>query len=84
MFTIDEVSPAAAATRIRIPVLLIHGASDQDTTPEHSQRVLDSLAGPKRLILVPGAGHNQSLRGALWPEIDAWVNSIVQAESQGK
>src|SRR5262245_50330324 len=40
MFTIDDVSPAAAAARIRAPVLLIHGSSDQDTTADHSRRVL--------------------------------------------
>jgi pimeloyl-ACP methyl ester carboxylesterase len=74
-FRVDSVSPVQAARSIRVPVLLVHGAEDRDTPPEHSRRVLAELAGPKRLILVPGAGHNQSLGGNLvWPEIDRWID----------
>ena len=72
-FTVDEVSPLAAATRLTIPVLLIHGDADVATRPDHSRRVAAALAGPKRLILVPGAGHAQSLRGEVWPDIERWV-----------
>jgi pimeloyl-ACP methyl ester carboxylesterase len=76
-FRVDDVSPAAAAMTIRSPVLLIHGAVDTDTPPEHSQRVLAALTGPKRLILVPGAGHNESLRGEVWGEIERWLESVL-------
>ena len=77
-FTIDEVSPVKAAASIRAPVLLIHGAKDVDTPPAHSQRVLAALAGPKRLILVDGVGHNHSLSGpGVWAEIDAWIAAVI-------
>ena len=76
-FEVDAVSPVKAAARIRQPVLLIHGAADVDTPPEHSQRVFEALAGPKQLILVPGAHHNQSLRGGdIWSQIDRWVDNL--------
>jgi dipeptidyl aminopeptidase/acylaminoacyl peptidase len=81
-FRVDEVSPVAAARAIRIPVLLIHGASDVDTPPDHSRRVLAALAGPKRLILVPGARHNESLRGDVWGEIDRWLNDALSSVSR--
>jgi dipeptidyl aminopeptidase/acylaminoacyl peptidase len=74
-FQIEAVSPVEAARRIRAPVLLIHGADDDETSPAHSQRVLDALVGPKRLILVERAGHNHSLGGAdVWGEIDRWID----------
>jgi pimeloyl-ACP methyl ester carboxylesterase len=77
-FEVDAVSPVAAAARVTIPVLLIHGADDTDTRPAHSQRVHDALRGPKRLILVEGAGHNQSLSsGAVWREIERWIETIL-------
>jgi pimeloyl-ACP methyl ester carboxylesterase len=76
-FRVDEVSPARAAAEIKIPVLLIHGSADSDTPPEHSQRVLAALVGPKRLILVPGARHNESLRGEVWSEVERWVDQTV-------
>lgn len=67
----------AAAAEIKIPVLLIHGAADSETPPDHSRRVLAALAGSKRLILVPGAGHNGSLRGEVWGEIERWLEEVL-------
>jgi uncharacterized protein len=76
-FQVDEVSPVKAAAHITIPVLVIHGEADTDTPPSHSRRVFDALAGPKRLILVPGARHNESLRGGVWDEVDRWIDDTV-------
>jgi dipeptidyl aminopeptidase/acylaminoacyl peptidase len=73
----DAVSPVLAARTITAPVLLIHGALDSATHPDHSRRVFAALAGPKRLILVPGAGHNQSLQGNIWEEIDRWLDLVL-------
>lgn len=78
-FQVAAVSPAAAAARIRVPVLLIHGADDVETPPAHSQRVFAALAGPKRLLLVHGAGHNQSLGGEAWAAIDGWLDQALTA-----
>lgn len=77
-FQVDAVSPVAAAATIAQPVLLVHGSDDTDTGPDHSARVLQALAGPKRLILVPGARHNESLRGAdVWAEIERWIDDAL-------
>ena len=76
-FAVDNVSPVAAARRITVPVLLIHGELDLETTPDHSQRVLEALAGPKRLIIVKGAHHNESLNGMVWQDIDVWIESVL-------
>lgn len=77
-FQMDAVSPVLVARAITAPVLLIHGAEDTDTSPEHSRRVLEGLGGSKRLILVSGAGHNQSLQGGeIWEEIERWVDTVV-------
>jgi uncharacterized protein len=80
-FQVDAVSPMTAARAITQPVLLIHGDADVDTPPDHSRRVLDALAGPKRLILVPGAGHNGSLRGTVWTEIERWIDAVLAQTS---
>jgi pimeloyl-ACP methyl ester carboxylesterase len=81
-FRVAETSPQAAARNVHVPVLLIHGANDTDTRLAHSQRVFDALVGQKRLVMVPGAGHNQSLRGAsTWSEIDRWIEYVVRGES---
>jgi pimeloyl-ACP methyl ester carboxylesterase len=82
-FRADDVSCVIAAATIRVPVLLIHGTADADTPPAHSQRVLAALAGPKRLILVPGAGHNESLRGDVWNEIERWIDEVLGSPAPG-
>ena len=77
-FRVSEVSPVAAAARITVPVLIIHGAMDRDTSPDHSRRVFEALRGPKRLILVPNARHNQALGGSdVWRQIEEWLASNV-------
>jgi pimeloyl-ACP methyl ester carboxylesterase len=77
-FTVDEVSPVRAATHIRVPVLLIHGDADADTPPAHSERIRAALKSPSRLILVPGAHHNESLQGAeVWRQIEQWIDETM-------
>lgn len=76
-FQVDAVSPLAAAPRITAPVLLVHGALDVDTSPEHSRRVFSALGGPRRLILVDRAGHNESLNGEAWNEIERWLDGVT-------
>jgi pimeloyl-ACP methyl ester carboxylesterase len=77
-FSIRDVNPVRAASGIRVPVLLIHGEADVLTRPEHSRRVFAALRGPKQLILVPGAGHNQSLRDpAVWQQVDRWLSDVL-------
>lgn len=45
---------------------------------EHSRRIFDSLRGQRRLLLVEGVGHNQSLQPAsVWTEIENWIESVV-------
>ncbi|HXN54820.1 MAG TPA: hypothetical protein VN874_01020, partial [Myxococcales bacterium] len=77
-FEVDAVSPVRAARAIRIPVLLVHGAEDHETRPVHSERVFAALAGPKRLLIVDGAGHNDAL-GRAWPQVEAWIAEAVTA-----
>ena len=81
-FTIDTVDVTAAARRMTRPVLLIHGAEDRDTSPDHSRRVYAALAGPRQLLLIPGARHNESLRqGAVWDQIEHWVDDQIRAHA---
>jgi uncharacterized protein len=78
-FLVDAVSPVQAARTITAPVLLIHGAEDKETPAAHSQRIFDALAGPRRLMLVPGAPHNQSLYGpGVWGEVERWIEEALE------
>jgi uncharacterized protein len=76
-FEVRAVSPERAAAGITAPVLLVHGANDVETRPEHSQRIFEALGREKRLIVVPGAGHNATLRPAVWGEATRWIDAVL-------
>jgi pimeloyl-ACP methyl ester carboxylesterase len=76
-FQVDAVSPVNAAKRITVPVLVIHGAQDRETSPDHSRRIYDALTGPRTLLMVDGVGHNQSLTHATWAAIETWVDDVM-------
>ena len=48
----------AAIRALRAPLLVIHGDADTLVPPEHSRRLHEAAHEPKRLLLVPGADHN--------------------------
>ena len=77
---IMSASPEAAARRIVVPVLILHGTDDTDTSPDHSRRVYAALAGPKDLLLVPGVGHNHTLSApGIWDQVETWVRRSVRS-----
>ncbi len=71
-FKVAEVSPVAAAARIRVPVLVMYGSADSETPTVHSREVHAALAGPKNLEEVAGAGHDDALVKG-WDRADAWI-----------
>ena len=46
---------------VHMPLLVVHGLADQYVPPRFSQQLFDAAQGPKRLLLVPGATHNNSM-----------------------
>ncbi|HSE57282.1 MAG TPA: alpha/beta hydrolase [Nitrospiraceae bacterium] len=46
-----------AASRLTLPTLIVHGDRDALVPVQQSERLLDVLAGPKHLLVVPGADH---------------------------
>lgn len=59
------------------PVLCVVGADDRATAPAYSQALYDATplpAGEKRLLIVPGAGHNSA---SLSPEFREAVSSLL-------
>ncbi len=49
-------------TQVRLPVLIVHGADDRMVPPRFSQELYDAAHDPKKLLLVDGATHNNSMR----------------------
>jgi alpha-beta hydrolase superfamily lysophospholipase len=46
---------------IHMPLLVVHGLDDRYVPPRFSQQLFEAAREPKRLLLVPGASHNNSM-----------------------
>ncbi|THH40065.1 alpha/beta hydrolase [Neolewinella litorea] len=54
-----RVEPLRAASRVRQPVLVIHGAEDRNIDVDQGRQLYAALGSrQKELFIVPGAGHN--------------------------
>lgn len=53
----DAFAPVSTITRIRVPVVVVHGTADRTVPPHDAARLADAGGPGVRLRLVPGAGH---------------------------
>ena len=84
-----NLSPTMFAPQINEPMLLIHGAIDDNpgTVPLQSERLFDAVrgsGGTVRLVMLPFEGHGyrarESVEHVLWEQI-AWFNTHVKEAS---
>jgi uncharacterized protein len=54
----DRFASIERIAKVRAPVLVIAGTRDGIVPREHSERLYEAVASPKRLVIVPGADHN--------------------------
>jgi|HubBroStandDraft_1064217.scaffolds.fasta_scaffold41522_3 fermentation-respiration switch protein FrsA (DUF1100 family) len=74
----------AAALISPIPLLVVHGDSDDYFPVDHGQRIYDAARDPKELWIVPGFGHAESGAGAqLIKRIGAWIRHNVGLDESG-
>ena len=69
---------------IRMPLLVVHGLDDRYVPPRFSQQLFAAAQEPKRLLLVPGASHNNSmsLAGRMYRQaLDQLMQSRVQTQA---
>ncbi|HEY4611801.1 MAG TPA: PhoPQ-activated protein PqaA family protein, partial [Bacteroidota bacterium] len=52
------VSPLEDVKRLTTPVLFIHGTNDEFIRVEYSKILFEDATGPKDLLLIEGANHN--------------------------
>lgn len=56
-YGIERISPVAQAGKIRVPVLLVHGAEDTFIPPSASDEIFQRIHAKKRLLYIEGADH---------------------------
>jgi len=66
-------------SRLRVPLLVLHGDRDDIVPPAQAQALFDAAPGPKQIHVFPGAGHNDlvDLAGAAYAAaIASWVRGL--------
>jgi len=71
----DAIAPLDTLSRVRIPVLLVHGRSDSAVPVRDAQRLL-AVSSRARLLLVDG---DHDLRGTLAPHAPTLVDFLTTA-----
>jgi fermentation-respiration switch protein FrsA (DUF1100 family) len=62
--------------RLRAPVLIVHGDADEIVPLAHARALFDAARDPRRLHVVPGAGHNdlvQVMGPSYGTEVASWL-----------
>ena len=65
---------------LKMPVLFFHGTADSAVPSFMSQKLYDAAPEPKRLVLVPGAEHN-NVGEVLGLEYMHWIKSFIKEET---
>jgi len=71
---------------IHMPLLVVHGLDDRYVPPRFSEQLFEAAQEPKRLLLVPGASHNNSmsLAGRTYRQaLDSLMQSKMPAQVAG-
>ena len=64
-----QLDSLANAKRIHAPALFLLAENDEIVPPRFQRLVVDSFAGEKRVIRLPGAHHNSPIEGPVVTEI---------------
>ena len=56
-FDLEETSAMEAVKRAKVPVIFIHGESDDFVPCDMSRSLYEACVSPKKIMTVPGAGH---------------------------
>ncbi|MDQ0123104.1 fermentation-respiration switch protein FrsA (DUF1100 family) [Pseudomonas lini] len=71
---------------INMPLLVVHGLDDRYVPPRFSEQLFNAAVEPKRLLLVPGASHNNSMSrgGQVYRKaLDSLIQSTPPARVAG-
>lgn len=62
MILSQKFDSAAKIAAVRMPVLVVHGREDRYVPARFSEKLYAAVAAPKKLLLVEGGSHNNSMR----------------------
>lgn len=58
----QKFDSTAKIAQVRLPTLLVHGRDDRYVPPRFSQALYEAVRAPRKLLLIEGGSHNNSMR----------------------
>ncbi len=76
----DQYRSDQYITRIKVPVLVVHGGRDRVVPLEMGRKIFELANEPKEFILLPEAGHNDHDQFGLVAKVQAFVSKHVSVK----
>ncbi|WP_063045560.1 alpha/beta hydrolase [Nocardia pseudovaccinii] len=79
-FVPDAYPSLRRISKLRAPVLIMHGDQDELLPLRHAERLFAAAPEPKRLVVFPGGGHNDLIMstGVDWADlIRSWAGDVL-------
>jgi fermentation-respiration switch protein FrsA (DUF1100 family) len=73
----ERWNSAGRIGEVAAPVLILHGAADETIPLSQGQALLTAAREPKRLIIYPGAGHNELFQHGAGTDAIAFIEGLA-------
>jgi len=67
----DPMPTRERITRVKAPVLILHGTADHVIPVEHGRRLFGFAPEPKELVILDGVDHSDLWKNGLWDKVQA-------------
>ena len=74
----DDLDSLANAAKSTAPALILSAGADWKVPPQYHERVITAYAGPKDVIRLPQAGHDDPLTPAASQQFDKGLDHLWQ------
>jgi hypothetical protein len=74
----DQFDSMAAIPKVRAPVMIVHGDSDELIPVDHGRRLYEAAAHPAELHVVPGGTHQGIINDDTWEREMSFFESIAR------
>jgi uncharacterized protein len=79
----DDLDSIANARRIHVPAIFLLAGQDEVVAPRFQRLVLEAYAGPKKIIPLPGAGHNSPIEESEMAELNKTLDWLLSGQGSG-
>lgn len=72
----DQYDSASRLPGLKLPLLVIHGDLDQTVPVAMGRKVLELAGGPKDIVILKGAGHNDHHMFGSFEAVNTWIDKL--------